>query len=225
MLTGKLIVECAELQGMRKGDLDHVKAMLSRNTDRGRPVWNRIQVEQPRECIFIGTSNDRGYLKDQTGNRRFWPVAVKQFNLEALGRDRDQLWGEAAATQAMGYSIRLDRSLWGAAAKEQAARLDIATDPYVDTFQTYLGDMTGKIASEDAWTILGLAPGHRTPTLNARFCAALRHIGWKAKTVWIDGKATRGFAKAGGRKRIIVSRHSDRSVYVHREDEPDESET
>lgn len=224
MLTGKLIIECAELQGMKKTEIEHVKAMLSRNTDRGRPVWNRIQVEQPRECVFIGTSNSRDYLKDQSGNRRFWPVSVKQFNLDALRRDRDQLWGEAAFTEALGYSIRLDRSLWGAAAKEQAKRLDVATDPFTDTLSNYLADITGKITTEDAWLILGLQPGQRTQALNARFGAALKFLGWKQSTVWLGHRSARGFVRGAAtnaqpHRRIVVTRQADRSVEIGYEDQ------
>jgi hypothetical protein len=78
---GRIIVEVAELQGMKKADVEHVKAMLSRVSDRGRLAYARTPIEAPRRFIFVGTSNGRAYLQDATGNRRFWPVAITGFDL------------------------------------------------------------------------------------------------------------------------------------------------
>jgi predicted P-loop ATPase len=89
-LSGLWIVEISELQGIRKSDIDKVKAFASRGTDRARMAYDRTVTEARRQCIIIGTTNSEQYLRDLTGNRRFWPVRVVQFNLEALERDRDQ---------------------------------------------------------------------------------------------------------------------------------------
>src|SRR4051812_14672876 len=83
----------------------------ARQYDRARMAYGRTVAEVPRQCILIGTTNSQEYLKDQTGNRRFWPVAMGTFDLEALSRDRDQLWAEAADREKAGESIRLDPSL------------------------------------------------------------------------------------------------------------------
>ncbi|MDO8874480.1 MAG: virulence-associated E family protein [Pseudolabrys sp.] len=226
-VQGKLFIECAELQGLRKAEIEHVKALLSRTVDRGRMVWGRFQTEWPRQFVFIGTSNGRNYLKDETGNRRFWPVAVNEFDLDALRRDRDQLWGEAATFEALGESIRLDKSLWKDAAVEQRKRLEINTDPYTDAFQDYLGDRAGKITAADAWAILGLDDaGRRTPEQNKRMGAALKACGWQRRTIKIDGSMTHGYVRdqatkdgKAGHRRIVASRGPDRSVIVEYEDE------
>ena len=135
---GKWLIECAELGGMRRAEIDRVKALLSRQTDRGRLAYDRITSEVPRQCIFIGTTNDTEYLKDTTGNRRFWPVKVGRVDIEALKRDRDQLWAEAAAREVQGECIRLAEELWPVAAVHQAQRT--TTDPYLDAFEHHLGD-------------------------------------------------------------------------------------
>jgi hypothetical protein len=111
-LKGRWIVEAAELQGLRKGDVEHLKAFLSRRIDRGRPAYGRLPIEAPRQCVIIGTTNSERYLRDSTGNRRFWPVRVARFDLDALRRDHDQIWAEAAAIEAKGESIRLDPRLY-----------------------------------------------------------------------------------------------------------------
>src|SRR3546814_16649635 len=95
---------------MRKGEVEHLKAFLSRQEDTARMSYERLPVIVPRQCVIIGTTNSERYLRDLTGNRRFWPVRVEGFDLEALRRDRDQLWAEAAAREAERASIRLDRS-------------------------------------------------------------------------------------------------------------------
>src|SRR5262249_7296663 len=122
-LRGRWIVEAAELNGMRKGEVEHLKAFLSRAEDRARMSYDRLCTEVKRQCVIIGTTNSSEYLRDSPGNRRFWPVKIEQFDCEALRRDRDQLWAEAAKREATpGQTIRLERSLWGAAVEEQAAR-------------------------------------------------------------------------------------------------------
>ncbi|MEM9204761.1 MAG: virulence-associated E family protein [Pseudomonadota bacterium] len=90
-LSGKWIVEAGELKGNRKAGTDHLKGFLSRTHDKARMSYDRREREVPRQCVIVGTTNDSRYLRDTTGNRRFWPVAVEGFDLDALRRDRDQL--------------------------------------------------------------------------------------------------------------------------------------
>ena len=99
-LAGRWIVEAAELNGLRRSDIEHLKSFLSRQVDRARMSYDRLVTAAPRQCVFIGTTNSTTYLRDGTGNRRFWPVRVGRFDIEALRRDRDQLWAEAAAREA-----------------------------------------------------------------------------------------------------------------------------
>jgi predicted P-loop ATPase len=101
-LRGRWIVEAAELSGMRRADIEHLKALLSRQEDRARMSYDRLLTEVPRHSVVIGTTNSQEYLRDLTGNRRFWPVQVQAIELAMLKRDRDQLWAEAAAMEAAG---------------------------------------------------------------------------------------------------------------------------
>jgi hypothetical protein len=195
-LRGKWIIEAAELSGMRRTDIEHVKALLSRQFDRGRLAYDRIVSEVPRQCVVIGTTNATEYLKDTSGNRRFWPVLCERFDIKSLRRDRDQLWAEAAAREAEGISIRLPRDLWDSAGAEQAKRL--TNDPFRETLQHHLGDRTGKISAETLWEIMEVKAGQRGQDQSRRIADAMRSLGWRrnrAGTVTIDGRKVAGWFK------------------------------
>ena len=94
--AGVWIVELAELASTRKAHLDSVKSFISRATDRFRPPYGTHPITRPRQSVLAGTINPSdSFLKDDTGNVRFWTVTCTKIDLDALRRDRDQLWAEA----------------------------------------------------------------------------------------------------------------------------------
>ena len=122
MTAGKWIVEIGELAGMRKAESEHVKAMLSRQCDESRLAYGKLKTKQQRQCVFIGTTNEQAYLIDDTGNRRFLPVRTGRIDVEAIDRDRDQLWAEAAHCEAKGEAIYLPKELSGSMRATQLER-------------------------------------------------------------------------------------------------------
>jgi predicted P-loop ATPase len=143
--------------------------------------------------VIFGTTNASEYLRDPSGNRRFWPVDVGLFDLEALERDRDQLWAEAAEAEAEGESIRLDPSLYGSATEQQQRRV---VDPWIDVIQSAVGDIAeGKMKCEDAWTIVDLRPGFRTQDHNVRMGEAMRALGWVRKKLRFGDKPEWAYVK------------------------------
>ena len=122
LTEGVWLYEISDLAGIKRAEVEHIKAFASRREDRARPAWGRNVERRKRRCIFIGTTNRDDYLISDTGNRRFWPVKTGRVDLDALRRDRHQLWAEAAAEEARGASIVLPERLWHAAAEEQEQR-------------------------------------------------------------------------------------------------------
>jgi hypothetical protein len=176
---GRWIVEAGELSGMGKKGVEHLKAFLARRRDSSRMAYGRMTHDAPRHFIVVGTTNDERYLIDNTGNRRFWPVRVGDIDLDALASDRDQLWAEAAAREAAGESIRLDRSLWQAAAVEQEDRRLV--DPFVPVLAEVFGGLNGKVRTKDVWDVIGTPIGLRTPELERRLGLAVRELGFERK--------------------------------------------
>jgi putative DNA primase/helicase len=95
IIQGRWIIEMAELEGMNKAETSETKKFLTQHIDLFRPPYGRKLVNYPRRCVFAGTVNLDAYLKDDSGNRRFWPVRVTAIDADALRRDVDQLWAEA----------------------------------------------------------------------------------------------------------------------------------
>jgi hypothetical protein len=195
---GKWIVEAAEMSGMRRTDVEHLKATLSRQVDRSRLAFGRLTMEVPRQFVVVGTTNSAIYLKDLTGNRRFWPVKVANIDLDKLKADRDQLWAEAAAREAAGASIRLKPELWEAAAAQQLERT--VHDPWFELLGETLrdpegNDLNGKLLAADVWKIVGVDPEHRTQDQNNRLGNAMKALSFERKLLNFDGKPQKGYAR------------------------------
>lgn len=128
-IQGAWINELAELSPTYKNDNEIVKAFLSRTTDRFRVPYGRRTEEYPRQCVFAGSTNNLLFLKDRTGNRRFWPISGdkrrKVRNSWDLSKDEvDQIWAEAFMMWANGESLVLDEQLEQEAIKIQQSHTE-----------------------------------------------------------------------------------------------------
>ena len=100
LLQGNWIIEIGELEAMNKSDIRAVKQTLSRTVDEYRAAYGRRTERHPRRCVFFGTTNDSNYLKDPTGNRRFWPIDCGKNRTKSVWDDLTpetvgQIWAEA----------------------------------------------------------------------------------------------------------------------------------
>lgn len=202
-IGGKWIIEAAELAGMGKRSSEQLKAMLSRSFDKGRAAYGRISEQRDRQCVFFATHNpDKGanqYLMDQTGNRRFWPVECGKIDLEALKRDRDQLWAEASFREARGDNIRLDPSLYHLAAGEQNKRK--VDNPMEAVFEALMTGKTGRIPIGMMYEPLSVnTANHQQVTMMGR---AAKALGWERKQLKYDGREIMCYAKGDGLERQI----------------------
>ena len=128
-LQGYWIHEIGEMAGMRKAELEKVKAFVSRQDDKYRASFGRRVTPHPRQCIFFGTTNsENGYLRDITGNRRFWNVNVTgdgRMKPWDLGQETvDQIWAEVIVLSNAGEELFLDHTLEDYARKEQSEAME-----------------------------------------------------------------------------------------------------
>jgi len=144
-MQGVWIVEIAELDAIGRAEVSRIKAFLTRTTDRFRPPYGRHTVEIKRQCVFAGTVNPDTYLRDETGNRRFWPIRCGEIDVAGLARDRDQLWAEAVHRFKSGAIWWLeDKDLLKAARNEQDKRFQSdAWDGLIEHWLTHEIRVTG----------------------------------------------------------------------------------
>jgi len=140
-LQGYWILEIGELAGMRKSDIDSVKAFISRQDDKYRASYGRVVESHPRQSIIVATVNSMdGFLRDVTGNRRFWPVKTPggtgRQPWDITDEEVRQIWAEAVTLWKNGEKLYLEGDLKEAAAKEQDAALE--TDPREGMVLAYL---------------------------------------------------------------------------------------
>lgn len=124
LIQGTWINEVGELTAMSKQETSAVKQFLSKREDIYRAAYGRRTERHPRRCVFFGTSNDREFLKDTTGNRRFWPVDVgvhpaKKSIWNDLPGEVDQIWAEAYMYWALGEQLHLTKDIEDMAYEQQ----------------------------------------------------------------------------------------------------------
>ncbi len=124
LIQGTWINEVGELTAMTKQETSAVKQFLSKREDIYRAAYGRRTERYPRRCVFFGTSNDTEFLKDSTGNRRFWPVDVGVHPAEKsvwndLPEEVDQIWAEAYTYWALGEELYLSKEVEALAFEQQ----------------------------------------------------------------------------------------------------------
>ncbi|HBL6180662.1 TPA: hypothetical protein LR681_002961, partial [Listeria monocytogenes] len=140
-LQGYWILELGELAGMRKTDVEVVKSFISRSDDKYRASYGVNVESHPRQCIIVGSTNaESGFLRDITGNRRFWPVRIrgdgKRKAWQMSVYDVEQIWAETLMLYGQGEKLFLEGSDVELATNEQADAME--SDEREGLVRTYL---------------------------------------------------------------------------------------
>lgn len=137
ILHGKLIHEIAELSSFTRAEVRQIKAYATSQVDHYRGAFERRMADHPRRSVFIATTNEGEWQKDDTGGRRWWPLACRSVNIALIEAQRDQLWAEAVALYRAGSRWWADTDEFNEAAKkEQDARKYV--DPWQDTVEAHV---------------------------------------------------------------------------------------
>ena len=142
-LRGKWLVEMGELTNYKKSTSEAYKAFLSKQDDSFRPAYGRKTETYPRQCVFFATTNERAFLKGDTGNRRFWVVECGGSRpakdvWDGLPGEVDQLWAEAVVRWREGERLFLDREQTEEARARQESHNELATDDRVGLIDAFI---------------------------------------------------------------------------------------
>jgi predicted P-loop ATPase len=183
-LAGRWIIEIAELKAVRTSEIEAQKSFITQTHDTFRPPYGRRTAQFPRQSVFIATTNESEYLRDRTGNRRWWPVRCGAIDVAALTRDRDHLWAEAVHEFRAGTAWHLTAAETALAMAEQHERVHV-TELEQDV-ATYLDTVTGDSVTVREVLIHGLSLDPDKPSysdtarkLGPAVAEALEHCRWQ----------------------------------------------
>lgn len=192
-LHGKVIAEFSELASMKRSDIETIKAFISTVKDKFRPPYGKFEVEYPRTVSFIATTNDEHFLKDTTGNRRFWPVTLKSMiDMDALRDIAPQLLGEAARRV-------LDGENWWVTHTEALSQANTSRDDafLVDPLEqeilstaVMIADNNKPVTMHSIFKSLEYDISQQTQSLQIRFSGVLKRAGWVSTRKQIDKQRT-----------------------------------
>jgi predicted P-loop ATPase len=144
LIRGKWIVELAELDSFSRAENSASKSFFSTFIDRFRAPWGRRPADVPRQCVFAGTVNHFTFLKDDSGNRRYWPVEAGALRLDLLRAQRDQLWAEA-------YHLFNSGQIWWPRPEEKLLFEDVQERHYIgDAWEPMVAKWVGEKLAIDA---------------------------------------------------------------------------
>jgi Virulence-associated protein E len=176
-LRGKWLVEIAELSAFSKADAAALKSFISRRIEEYTPKYARTQVIEPRQCLFIGTTNDDDYVKDDSGGRRYWPVKVVAVDLAGFIEVREQLFAEAMAAYQEGKPCWPDKQFEAQfiAPKQEERQFE---DAWAEKINDIIASLR-HITIAQVGSLMGIEATRFGPAEQRRVAAILRKAKWK----------------------------------------------
>lgn len=163
VLQGKWLYEIGELHSFRGQDATRIKNFLSASSDNYRASYGKRNRTYPRHCVFAGTTNERQYLTDKSGNRRFWPVTCSRVDVGSIKLDRDQLWAEALHRFNLGEAWHTTDAAMSALIQEQQESRLIPDDPWGELIEAWLMHPTVPVdGRSDERSVVDLKEGFTT---------------------------------------------------------------
>jgi hypothetical protein len=191
-VQGLWLYEIAELANFGKSEINIIKAFISAKVDRYRPSYGRVVEAYARQCVLAGTTNERTYLRDRTGNRRFWPVPVRHvIDIEWLLRNRDRLFAEAFALYLQGESftpkIEVEERLFFPMQESRLVEtavlselLHVLTRPPMQTgIGAIVNELTTFVTISQLTSALGVDAAKSNAALEGQIRSWMEHEGWE----------------------------------------------
>lgn len=210
-VQGLWMYEIAELANFGKADIGLIKAFITAKSDRYRPSYGRVVEKFDRQCILVGTTNERTYLRDRTGNRRFWPVPVRNpIKIDWVLAKRDELLAEAYALYLEGERFTPtpedERRLFVPVQEKRLVETavlsemtHILTRPPMPTGPaSHINKNTAFVTISHLTTALGVDPAKSSPALEGQIRSWLEHQGWEYVKKQINGARSWGYLRPKG---------------------------
>lgn len=181
IMRGMWIIELAELDSFNKAESEAAKQFFGQYQDRYRNFYGKRASNVPRQQVFGGTTNKNVYLKDETGNRRYWPVYCTEINLDGLRAIRDQLWAEAVVAfhdNEPWWETPDDVDLFKAEVEER-----FVNDAYTDLIAKDLAGRNSINMEQILGDILKLDVSKWTMPEQQRCGRSMSKLGWERKRV------------------------------------------
>jgi hypothetical protein len=186
-INSSWLYELPEMKSFDKVDANTVKAFISSTTDSYRGFWDKFDKDVPRQCVFIGTTNQKGILHDSTGNVRFWPVHVERVDFRWLDANVDAIWSAAVCAYQAGEQWQLTHELERSmdANREdyeaQDDRITLIEKNYM--LQGYDGATLTSMLLD-----IGFMSNQVTKRVQMEFGEMLTRAGWQRSREMVDGR-------------------------------------
>jgi putative DNA primase/helicase len=207
-VQGLWLYELAELANFGKSEINLIKAFISATTDRYRPSYGRIVESFDRQCVMVGTTNERTYLRDRTGNRRFWPVPVRhRIDIDWLVKHRDEMYAEAYQLHLQGEQffpdVDVEERLFVPMQEQRLVEtavmselLHILTRPPTSTgIGAVVNDLVPFVTLSQLTMALGVDAAKSNASLEGQIKSWMEEQGWERKKRQINGVRAWGYER------------------------------